>query len=409
MEPGFFPLGERLALVPGSLSPALAELAVRFGAELPFGRAAQLLAAATGTPVPVATIQRLTERAGAAWCQLELDLVEALEQAAREPDAPDPPLPDAVMVGPETVLQLSVDGAMVPLVHGGWTEARTAAIGEVTRADDGTIQTTALSYVSHVADAATFTRLALAELTRRGVGQAGTVVAVNDGAAWIQGFLDLHCPAAVRILDLPHAAGYLAQAAQAAFGPGTAQTSEWFAIHRHALRQGETPAVLLALSALPASPERDAALGYLTPRGAMLAYPAFVAAGYPIGSGCVESANKLVIEARLKGAGMHWTRDHAESMVGLRTIVGTERWATIWRRIGQQLQQQPRHAAAERRRQRRAERHPAPPPVADGPASPPSTAPSVAAPRLRPKLVVDGKPTADHPWKRHRVATTPKF
>jgi hypothetical protein len=33
-----------------------------------------------------------------------------------------------------------------------------------------------------------------------------------------------------------------------------------------------------------------------------------VSEGWPIGSGVVESGNKLVVEARLKGAGMHWSR-----------------------------------------------------------------------------------------------------
>lgn len=40
----------------------------------------------------------------------------------------------------------------------------------------------------------------------------------------------------------------------------------------------------------------------------MLIYPVRDALGYPVGSGCVESANKLVGETRLKGAGMHWAR-----------------------------------------------------------------------------------------------------
>lgn len=387
---------------------------MRFGAEVPFARAAGLLAAACGTRVPAATLQRLTERAGAAWGQLELALVETLEQAATDPHARPVVLPEAEVVGPDTVLQLSIDGAMVPLVHGEWTEARTAAIGQITRADDGTIQTTALSYVSHITDAATFTRLALAEFTRRGVGQAGTVVAVNDGATWIQGVLDLHCPAAVRILDLPHAAGYLAQAAQAAYGPGTAQTSDWFATQRHALRQGQSARVLSALAALPTSAERDTALGYLTARVPMLAYPAFTEAGYPIGSGCVESANKLVIAARLKGAGMHWTRAHADSMVGLRTIVEPDRWSGCWDRISQQLREQPRQAAAQRRQDRharpdrtasRSDTDLAPPsPVVSAPAASPLTS---SPPR--PKLIVDGKPTPDHPWKRHGPGARPKI
>lgn len=406
MGPGFPPLAERLALVPGSLSPALAELAVQFGAEVPFDRAARLLVAATGTAVPAATIQRLTERVGAAWCQLELSWVEALETAATVPHAAPVTLPDAVPVTPATVLQLSVDGAMVPLVHGEWTEARTAAIGEVVGADDGAVQTQALSYVSHVCDAATFGRLALVELTRRGVGTAGRVVAINDGADWIQTFLDLHRPDAVRILDFAHAAGYLAQAAQAAFGPGTAQTSEWFARQRHELRHGEVRQVVAALRALPPSAERDMALGYLTPRLPLLAYPDFATAGYPIGSGCVESANKVVIEARLKGAGMHWTRAHADALVGLRTIVGTDRWAGCWARIGQHWRTAHRRRAAQRRQTRAAAPVAPPPPVPRPPAPAPAEPRDAQVPPPPPTLVVDGHPTPAHPWKRTPACAT---
>lgn len=69
----------------------------------------------------------------------------------------------------------------------------------------------------------------LAELSRRGVIGHPTVVAVTDGALWIREVLDWQCPHAVRILDVPHAAGWLATATQASFGPGTAGTSEWYA------------------------------------------------------------------------------------------------------------------------------------------------------------------------------------
>jgi hypothetical protein len=41
-------------------------------------------------------------------------------------------------------------------------------------------------------------------------------------------------------------------------------------------------------------------LGYLEKRLAQIQYATFAAHGYPLGSGSVESANKLVVEARLK-------------------------------------------------------------------------------------------------------------
>lgn len=390
MGPGFSPLSERLALVPGTLSPALAALAVQFGLELPFARASTLLEAATGTAVSAASIRRLTEMSGMVWCQLELALVEALEAAALDPGVVPTGIPDADPIAAAEVVQVSLDGAMVPLVGGAWAEVRTLAIGRVHGGGE-TVRTTALSYASHLTDATAFGRLSLAELSRRGVPAHPRVVAVTDGAVWIQEVLDLQCPHAVRVLDFPHAAGYLATVAQAAFGPGTAETSAWFATQRHALRHGDPDTVLAALDALPPGPERDTARGYLTARRAMLAYPAWDAAGSPVGSGCVERANKLVVEARLKGAGMHWTRDHADALVALRAVVASGRWATVWPRLVRALRDAKRHRAQQRRQAR---------------ATP-------VAPAPRPKRIVDGKPTADHPWKqrdarsfRARVAAT---
>ena len=40
-------------------------------------------------------------------------------------------------------------------------------------------------------------------------------------------------------------------------------------------------------------------LSYLQKREAQMQYPAYQAAGWPIGSGSVESANKVVVEARV--------------------------------------------------------------------------------------------------------------
>ncbi len=52
------------------------------------------------------------------------------------------------------------------------------------------------------------------------------------------------------------------------------------------------------------SPAAQEKLTYLQKREAHMQYPTYQAARWPIGSGSVESANKVVVEARLKGAGM---------------------------------------------------------------------------------------------------------
>jgi hypothetical protein len=259
---------------------------------------------------------------------------------------------------------------MVPLVHGQWAEVKTLAVGLLARQPqaDGTwrVQARALSYFSRLADADTFRRLAWVETHRRGITLAPRVCAVVDGAEWCQHFVDWHCPDAVRILDFPHAAEYVSMAARSVFGAASPALVAWLDQHLHELKHGDPDTVLAALRGLPAvtvaGPEgphcpRDEALGYLTKRRAQIAYAQFQAAGYPIGSGAVESANKLVVEARLKGSGMHWARPNVNPLLALRTALCSDRWAEAWAVLQTEQQRQ----AAERRAQRRVVRRPAPP------------------------------------------------
>jgi hypothetical protein len=402
---GFFPLDEELGLLPSALSPGLVESVVRLGTWLPFGPAAALLAHFTGTVVSPATVRRLTEGAGAAQVAVQTAAVEALEREL--PAAPEGP----------AVLLASVDGAMVPLRGAGnWAEVKTLALGVVqpaqrdARSGELRVRTEHLSYFSRRADHASFARLATAETHRRGMESAGVVCAVADGADWCQSFIDLHRPDAVRILDFPHAVGHLASAAQATFGIGSAATSAWLQAQAHTLKHGEPEGVLAALRALPcaaaADPHgarmaRDGTLQYLERRRAQIRYAAFVAAGYPIGSGCVESANKLVVEARLKGSGMHWAPEQVDPLLALRTVACSDRWAQDWPHLATEWR-----ARARRQRQHRTAAGVAAPRLAPQPAPrrarPPE--PLRRLPASPTPTIVGGRPTAAHPWKRRMLS-----
>jgi hypothetical protein len=215
-------------LLPGRLTPLLHEQLVHLGAWVPFGPAAHLFTRFTHVSVSPSTVQRLTEAVGVT--------AEALQdaQVAQIADTwPDVP------AGPPTVL-LSVDGAMVPLVGGVWTEAKTLVVGQVddsaAPAGAGRVTTSQLSYYSRVASAEVFSQGTLAELHRRGLERAETVVAVTDGAEWIQGFVDYHCPEAVRILDFPHAASRISQIGDVVLGEGSAASTAWRTRQLHRLK-----------------------------------------------------------------------------------------------------------------------------------------------------------------------------
>lgn len=349
-----------------------------------------------GHGAAAATARRRTEADGAVYAAVQ-DAAAARVLA----EAPPPPRGPAVQ-------QVSVDGAMVPLVDGSWREVRSLAIGTVVPGrEPGAVRGAEVSYFSRLVEAERFIALASGEIHRRGVATAGRVALVVDGAAWEQAFADAHCPDAVRILDFPHGAQRLSAVAEAVWGT-TPAGQVWAAEQRRELRDGMPERVLAAIRAVPLAeaPDGDAAgqvqgevLGYLAPRLDQMRYATFRAQGLPIGSGMVESANKTVVQARLKGAGRRWAEASVNPMVALRGAVCSDRWREAWTQI----------AAA------RQPRRPLPPPARVPTASAASVAaptrpvrhpPSPALPRPGPKTIVKGRPTAHHPWKRYPAVTS---
>jgi hypothetical protein len=411
VERGFFPLDEELELLPGSLTPHLQECLVRLGAWIPsFEEAGKLLQAFTGVDVSEPTVRRRTEGAGAAYVALQEEEVERIEREL-------PPVPP----GPAKAL-LSVDGAMVPLLHGEWGEVKTLVIGEIQKPvqerGELVVHSEKLSYFSRMIDSDSFCRLALVETDRRGLENAGLVAAVSDGAEWEQKFIDFHREDALRILDFPHAGERISPFGAVVFGEGTPESKVWLEERLHALKHDGPAEVLAELRELQKGYAEVLVLAenlaYLEKREKHMQYPAYREEGLPIASGAVESGNKLVVEARLKGAGMHWERSHVNPMVALRNIVCSDRWDEEWPRIASRLRQD----AAQSRRKRREERRAKAIPQAREELS--VTVPAVveevvcqeqpvAAPSAQPvSTPLAGKkqpyrPGPDHPWRHSPI------
>ncbi len=407
---GFFPLDEELQLLAGHYTPTLYEGMTRLSTWMPFARAVKEMGYFRHTQVTEATVRRQTEAAGAAYVAVQTREVERLERET-------PPAP----AGPAKQF-LSVDGAFVPIVGGEWAEVKTLVIGEVAAPrhvkDDPVIQTEALSYFSRLTDATTFQRLALVETHRRGVETAGAVGAVTDGSEWCQSFIEFHRPDAVRILDFPHAGEHLAQIGQAVFGEGTSATDAWFTQQMHHLKQDGPTSVLAEVRQLAEThadcPEVLEPVAYLAKREAHMQYPTFQAAGWPIGDGAVESGNKLVVEARLKGSGMHWARGHVDPLLALRNLACNDRWDEGWNHIVEELRRQTRQRSNQQRQKRRARCDANalltcptdPPPTAAQSSSTKPVSPSArqSTSAIKPKSDQPKeahRPAANHPWRTH--------
>jgi hypothetical protein len=186
-------------------------------------------------------------------------------------------------------------------------------------------------------------RLLRKQAAQVGMGRADVWVALTDGGNGLEEFArtNFNRPDLVVILDFWHAAEYLADLAKA-LHPGDEGVSQalreaWC----HTMKHEGGAAILAVLHGLEVPKRRPAAaqayaeaVRYLGNNVHRMDYPRYVAAGWQIGSGSVESACKTVVGQRLNLAGMRWGERGTDEVCQLRALFKSEpgQWAAFWRR-----------------------------------------------------------------------------
>jgi hypothetical protein len=389
-----------LQLLPGQYTPQIQEAMTRLGSKMPYEQAVEEVWLNQRTEVKECTLRDTTNRHGR--------LAEAIVKAKADKMA------ITVEATPQQVL-VSSDGANIRLTNGEWREVKTVVIGEFEsqwneKASKTEVKTSNLSYFSRSYSVREFEQYALPELYERGVFNADKVVTVNDGAKWIQSFVDYHIPKATRILDFRHALDHILAAGQVVLGERAEGTQQWFSLTAHQLKHKPPQHTLAAIALLKSqatTEEQVAAVDnerrYLQKRAAMIDYPHFQNKGYPIGSGSVESSHKLVVHSRMKQAGMRWADHNIDPMLALRNMVCNGRWSEGWQEIVAFHWDECRREMRELARRQRPSAPPIPVTFADVKVasinkekdqgcSPPITPPQKQA---------ACRPADDHPWKRN--------
>jgi hypothetical protein len=174
-----------------------------------------------------------------------------------------------------------------------------------------------------------------------GLDRAEQWVALTDGGAGLDDFMDVFFPRAVRILDFYHAAEHLSDLAKAYCG-GEAATAEGLTDRwSHQMKHEGGAALLATLEALDLSGRSAAAqeayrqvTGYVRNNLHRMDYPRYRAEGWQIGSGHIEAACKTVVNQRLKQSGMRWGSDGADAVCHLRALYEGEsgQWDAFWER-----------------------------------------------------------------------------
>ena len=177
-----------------------------------------------------------------------------------------------------------------------------------------------------------------ARAQRRDGPQIVDRVALTDGAQALQDRMRAALPAHTLILDVIHAVEYLWAAGNALLGERHADRTTWVRGHLLALLRGQVDAVVTALAEdadardLTTAARKTVAttISYYQRNAPFMRYDQYLARGWPIGTGVVESACGHLVKDRIQQAGMRWTKDGAHAILDLRAIRLTDDWDAYW-------------------------------------------------------------------------------
>ena len=339
-DAGFCPRDEALGLSRSTLTPAVTRMVGAVGACVAFEEGRQLLAELADVHLDAKTVERVSERLGEEIARDEKTLVDQ-----GEPCAP--------------TLYLGLDGTGIPMrrkdLEGrpgkqpdGSSKTREVKLCTVWSAegrDDKGVPVRdpgSVSYSAAIERAATtdlqqslsnFALRVQRESTRRGFDSASRRVVLGDGAAWIWNIADTLFPGAIQIVDRFHVKQHLSDVAKSVWGPDSDLGRQW-AKDRHAeLDEGQIDQILSALSRhAHACEQARQCVDYISRNRSRMDYLHFRQKGLCTSTGVVEAGCKVVVGARLKRAGMHWSLSGANAILALRCSRLSGRFEDFWER-----------------------------------------------------------------------------
>lgn len=275
----------------------------------------------SGVDVPASTAWEQVEREGTRlqrWCEQQ-----------RHHNSPERTRWEDHHYNPRASKSISMDGGMVHIRTEGWKEFKVGCISDIEMEEAPpqaqTLRLRNLAYTAVIGDVKHFSEAMWSLATAHHVQYAGRSAVTSDGAHWIWGVCADLFPVSTQIVDWYHARQHLAQAAHARYPAQAEQAHHWYEHMSHALYRGEAWKIINDLHLH----QLDDQATYFRTHQRRMQYQVFREAGFPIGSGAVESGIKQ-FKGRLTGAGMRWSRQGAERMLLIRSAVMADSLDRLW-------------------------------------------------------------------------------
>lgn len=256
--------------------------------------------------VSPSTLWEQTQQVGATWLAQDQHEYVGVERTRWEQHDYQPTLRKSV----------GMDGGMVNIRDDGWKELKVGVIGTLSPPweldESHSARSHTLHYTACLGGVDEFAPVLWQLAVQQQVPYAGQVAVTADGAGWIWRLSGDLFPCSTQIVDWYHASQQAAALSQTRFPDDPAAAQRWYDTLKRYLWQGESWKVIAEAQTA------DLAAHYFVDHQHRMAYPAYRAQGYPIGSGTTESGVKQY-KQRFCGAGMRWSRPYLDRMIVLRS------------------------------------------------------------------------------------------
>ena len=183
-------------------------------------------------------------------------------------------------------------------------------------------------YISFIGSVDEFKKHLYSTAINNGYGKYKDTVVISDGAAWIANMVTEVFPDAQHILDLFHLKENVYEYAKNKFNFIEADFIPWADRICSLLENGNSETVLNELNPDEKYSNCVNLYHYISEHIEHINYPEYKAKGYFCGSGAIESGNKIVLQKRLKQAGMRWEPQSAQYLLTLKSKYESGRWET---------------------------------------------------------------------------------
>lgn len=344
----FFPLDEQLGLRHDHWSSGIARIATRQGLQSKsFLLAAELFSDATGCDMSRESLRKVTQEWGSIMSEKREEEANVLFDVKKAPTKEIVSVTESI----ENQASISTDGGFVHIREDGWKEVKMTTISSVRpkreseksahpdgrkhKSYEPQIMLEKHSYQAGFWVADEMRKHQYRAGLQRDLENSQIVSSTNDGAKWIKRITKENFPQAIQIVDWFHAAEKMWDIGKETIS-SEKDRKTWVKSRLDDLWMGRLEDVNLDLAVLDRtqSLKTDAVetnIGYFENQQGRMKYDQYRIAGYPIGSGAVETGINGVVHHRMKRQGQGWARDNVNPMLAALSELHSGRFLQEWK------------------------------------------------------------------------------